>query len=328
MDTKELHALVERYLSGEATEAEKQKLHIWYASNFDEYRGIANEGAESDLSKERILENLRKRIPHVDRYLRQRQGGLQKRNWFIAASLIGILAVLGMLYFQLSRPYSSEADHDVVVNNPKGAMKEIYLPDGTHVWLNAGSTLQYPIRFGNNRQVNLNGEAYFDVVSDAGKPFTVRSGKLVTKVLGTAFNIKAYSQEDRVAVSVERGKVVVSDSARALATLASREQLSYSISSGKSALEKADLESILAWRKGELRFNAMRLKDIVAVLERWYDVKIQFENRTLSDCVYSAAFENTVALDDLLTMLCAINDIEYRYVSEKGTVSLFGNGCE
>ncbi len=328
MNTAELRALVERYLSGGATEAEKRALQRWYESNFDEFIMDAEtrEGKESDLPGMRMMEKIRQRIPAVDHYMKGRAIASRRRTWHIAASFAGVLVIMGILCFQLFRSYYPKSGRYIFVSNPAGSIRDLYLPDSTHVWLNAGSTMKYPDHFNNERSVELNGEAYFNVAHHAGKPFRVQSGKLKTRVLGTSFNVKAYASDDRMDVAVERGKVAVSDGKISWVTLKPGQQLSYSTSSGKTVTGGADLQSILAWRTGELRFNAMRLEDIASILERRYNVKINFAGPKLRDFVYSASFGNTVKLNDVLMMLCSVNRIEYKYSPDAAMITFSGKG--
>ncbi len=322
MDTNELHELLGRYAKGEATEAEARRLQQWYESNFD--KNIEEVIGPDHYAKKQIFDQLSERIPELER----RRGRIRRfTGWRIAAALTMFIGIGGLLYFAIFSGKGDASIRYITIENSEGGVKELYLPDSTKIWLNARSSLKYAENFRNNRLVELIGEGFFEVAHDMEHPFIIYTGKLRTKVLGTAFNIKAYPNESEIAISVEHGKVTVNEQDKTLAMLQSLDQVTYEVSSGESTIGKVDRNDIVALKLGEIRFNAMPLGLIANVLERKYGVAITFENELLTECMYSAAFDHTVALDDLLLMLCSVNDIDYEYSSKIKLVMLSGRGC-
>jgi len=321
MDINELHELVERYVKGIATDAEKQKLQQWYQSNYKEEVG-ENAGWNTN-GKHRIFRQLGNRIPE----LVERKPRYWLSGWQIAASLVVLIAVGLLLYTGGFWRREDASFRFVTVTNPGGEVKQLTLPDNSKVWLNAGSSLKYADDFTQNRITVLEGEGFFEVVHDNKHPFSVHTGKLCTRVLGTAFNIKAYPDEGEIAVAVEQGSVAVTRQQQELATLHPLDRVVYEVSSDQAVIGRADLKDVIAIKSGEIRFHAMRLDRIANELERKYNITIQFKNPDLADCVYTAAFGQGVELEDLLLMLCSVNNIDYAFSEDGKTVLLSGVGC-
>ncbi|WP_316840005.1 FecR family protein [Pedobacter gandavensis] len=162
------------------------------------------------------------------------------------------------------------------IETPKGGQYQVFLPDGTKVWLNAASKLTYPVSFVNReRTVELIGEAYFEVAKDAAHPFKVKSIGQEIEVLGTHFNVNAYPDETAVRTSLMEGSVKVS-SGSGNGTLLKPGQQSTLI--GKSIqVEEVNLEEVLDWKNGNFIFNDEDLKSILRKVSRWYDVEIVYE---------------------------------------------------
>lgn len=160
--------------------------------------------------------------------------------------------------------------------NPKGSkVIDMQLIDGTHVWLNAGSSITYPVSFiGNERKVKLTGEGYFEVHHNALMPFKVVKEKTEVVVLGTHFNINAYDDEPSVKITLLQGRVSVNNSTN------KRE-----LNPGQQAImgntidvkDNVDLEHIMAWKNGYFSFNATPLEEVLKQIARWYDVEVKYE---------------------------------------------------
>lgn len=158
---------------------------------------------------------------------------------------------------------------------PRGGQYQLVLPDGTHVWLNAESSIRYPVAFGGDRRtVEVTGEAYFEVAHDAAKPFKVKAGGETIEDIGTGFNVNAYMDEDAVRTTLVEGAVDV-DRVR----LRPGEQ-AVGRAGGKIRVKKdADLEDVLAWKNGRFRFEGAEIQSILRQAERWYDVTIEYKGK-------------------------------------------------
>ncbi|HVU57174.1 MAG TPA: FecR domain-containing protein [Puia sp.] len=191
--------------------------------------------------------------------------------------------------------------------------KYLLLPDSTQVWLNASSTLEFPEHFRTDkREVTLSGEAYFDVRHSENAPFIIHTGKVSTTVLGTSFNIKAYPDRQHVIVSVSTGKVKVSYDNTPLVTLVKGQQVK--VNSKLNTVEEKKIEpaEVAAWQKGNMSYDDEALEDIVADLERLYNVKIRIDNDAIRTLKVSTSFRREIGIEQALQVLCKLTDTMLR----------------
>lgn len=162
------------------------------------------------------------------------------------------------------------------IRTPRGGQYQLTLSDGSVVWLNAASSLRFPANFtGNQRTVQLTGEAYFEVKTDAGRPFTVEVGDLRVAVTGTRFNVNAYPDENGILTTLAEGSVNVASNGVSKALKAGQEILSDP--DGKlQSVKTADLEAALGWKEGQFVFNGADVPSIMRQISRWYDVEVSY----------------------------------------------------
>ncbi|QEC43165.1 FecR family protein [Pseudobacter ginsenosidimutans] len=171
-------------------------------------------------------------------------------------------------------PSDSKAE-DIAYNTmstPRGRQFEITLPDGTHVWLNAASSIRYPTIFSaKNRKVELEGEAYFEVTKNAKQPFIVNaSNKASIEVLGTSFNISAYENEKSLNTTLIEGSVKVNGS-----VIKPGQQAR--VTDALHIIGNADIDKVMAWQRGFFNFEGASLEEVMQQLERWYDIDVSYE---------------------------------------------------
>ncbi|MFL5748497.1 MAG: FecR family protein [Niastella sp.] len=178
------------------------------------------------------------------------------------------------------------------ISTPRGGQYQLVLPDGTKVWLNATSALQFPVAFtGSNRTVELTGEAYFEVAKNPARPFIVKVKELEVKVLGTHFNINAYDNEPEMKTTLLEGsvKVEIANEEKAKGKgqkakgeqsviLKPGEQVSLSQSSQLSQPIPVQTEEVIGWKNGKFYFNNADLKVIMRQIARWYDVEVEYRD--------------------------------------------------
>jgi len=166
------------------------------------------------------------------------------------------------------------------LTTPRGGQYQLVLPDGSKVWLNAASSISYPTAFtGGERSVEIKGEAYFEVAKNTTMPFVVKVNDVRVQVLGTHFNINAYSDEDAVKTTLLEGAVKVTKGA-ATVLLNPGEQAILAYSSSEIRVHaNADLESVIAWKNGYFSFNQTDLATIMRQMARWYDVDIVYSGK-------------------------------------------------
>jgi ferric-dicitrate binding protein FerR (iron transport regulator) len=168
------------------------------------------------------------------------------------------------------------------MTTPRGGQYKLTLPDGTEVWLNAASSITYPTAFvGNERDVSITGEAYFEVAKDKSKPFHVKSGNQTIEVLGTHFNVMAYADEDAIKTTLLEGSVKITENNEAQ-ILKPGEQAAVDKNGGLK-ISVVDVDDALAWKNGYFKFNRVNIKYIMRQLARWYDVDLVYEGSVPHD---------------------------------------------
>ncbi|HWW39321.1 FecR family protein, partial [Pedobacter sp.] len=173
--------------------------------------------------------------------------------------------------------------HTNTITTPRGGQYQVELPDGTVVWLNAASSLQFPESFqaSQQRRVTLTGEAYFQVARDTKRPFIVHTNEQDVKVLGTHFNINSYKEEAAVKTTLLEGSVELSFSKHTL-VLKPGEQ---AVRTGENLqIHTVDTEDAIAWKNGKLKFSNENIRDLMHRIARWYDVEVVYDgNMTNKD---------------------------------------------
>lgn len=197
------------------------------------------------------------------------------------------------------------------ISTPRGGQYHVVLSDGTGVWLNAASSIKFPIAFtGAERNVELIGEAYFEVIANASKPFNVKAGATNIRVLGTHFNVMAYNDEASVNTTLLEGKVMVL-SGKATNMLSPGQQAR--ALNGTIAVVPADTEEAVAWKKGYFYFKDADLKTVMRQISRWYDVDVDYRGDA-SQTVFSGKIYRNVAIGKMLEVLSYFN-VDYKVVN-------------
>lgn len=188
----------------------------------------------------------------------------------------------------------------------------IALADGTEVWLNAGSSLRFPYSFsGQLREVYLEGEAYFTVAKNAEKPFIVHAGETTVRVLGTAFNINAYTPGETTTSLVE-GAVLATGAGTDMQLAPGYEAM---LLGGKLVKRSFDATETLSWMNGVSYFHNTKLGDIARILSRWFDVKVVFDNPRLANETFSGAVDKNKPLEIFLSNI-AISSGVHSYMKQ------------
>ena len=188
---------------------------------------------------------------------------------------------------------------------PKGGEYNLTLSDGTQIWLNSNSKLKYPTKFtGKQRIVELEGEAYFDVSKNKDFPFVVKMNDIQIKVLGTSFNVNAYSGDDEIIATLVEGKVEVSDILREQKEiLMPNDQYRINIHNGNYKKTIVDTDMFTAWKDGRFVFNNEKLEDIMVRLSRWYNVEVFFQNNESKNIRFSGDLARYEDFNSVLEMI-------------------------
>jgi transmembrane sensor len=202
--------------------------------------------------------------------------------------------------------YATGLGSPVVYNTlstPKGGQYQIVLPDGTHVWMNAASTLKYPTQFGEkDRTVELTGEAYFEVAKDRGKPFFVTTPNMRVAVLGTAFNVMDYPKGRQSATTLVQGSVKVSQGNQDELLKPGQQASISELKNHIKVLDDVDLTQVTAWKNGFFQFDDVDLPTIMEQVARWYDIEVVYSGPVSTD-KYRGKISRNVPLSQLLKIL-------------------------
>lgn len=225
---------------------------------------------------------------------------------------------------QLSYNTSGDKAAELVYNTmttPKGRQFKLVLPDGSLVWLNAASAIRFPTQFtGKEREVQLTGEAYFEIAANARQPFVVVSGSQQTLVLGTAFNINAYNNESSIKTTLLQGSIQISRQAnnvkdnqqKVLLIPGQQSQLS---GQQLQVVKNADISKVMAWKNGLFNFEGASLQEVMKQIERWYDIEVVYENG-IPDISFFGKMGKDITLLQLLEALKS-SGINYKIENDK-----------
>jgi ferric-dicitrate binding protein FerR (iron transport regulator) len=238
----------------------------------------------------------------------------------VVANQRGAAVVLGegQLVYDPTVAAAPELQYNIMTT-PKGRQFRITLPDGTNVWLNAASSLRYPTSFtGNERRVEVTGEAYFEVVKNAGKPFIVEvNDKAAIEVLGTSFNINAYGNERAIRATLLNGsvRVGVPSTGHQKTVVLSPGQQAEVAGTQITVADNQDTDKILAWKNGLFNFDGADLEEVMRQLERWYNIEVIYENG-IPHTRFIGEMSRQIALTDLLDILKR-TEVDFRVEGRK-----------
>ncbi|MDR2271004.1 MAG: FecR domain-containing protein [Sphingobacterium sp.] len=205
------------------------------------------------------------------------------------------------------------------LETPRGGWYTSVLPDGTKVWINAASSLKYPKQFsGTQRNVELQGEAYFEVAKDNKRPFHIQFNQGGVTVTGTKFNVKTYKDELEKEVSLLEGGVRV-ENLHETKLISPGIQASFTGQS-KILVQPIDLNNVLAWKNGSFAFDDQNIYQIMNQVSRWYDIDVEFVG-TISKSTYGGYYTRSKGLNDLLHYLETFGDFNFKIVERRVIVT-------
>jgi ferric-dicitrate binding protein FerR (iron transport regulator) len=213
-----------------------------------------------------------------------------------------------------------------IVQTDETNQKVVELPDRSKVWLNRNSELLYPESFdGDSRTLYLKGEAFFDVAHDKNKPFIIHSGSSKTKVLGTSFNLRAYSKEDKIELTVVAGRVsftLADDKEEVIVTAG---DVAVLINYNKTIMQSHNTDpNFLSWKTGELLFDDSPLDQLISSLERHYAVTIAVDRPETLRCRFTGNFHET-KIEDIIKVITKATGTTYNF--SNGHYIIEGRGC-
>lgn len=222
--------------------------------------------------------------------------------------------ISGMLKYQ-SNQNLLETETYNTLKIPRGGEYKLRLADGTQVWLNSATSFKYPTKFvGDKRIVYLSGEAFFKVGHNKEMPFIVKVDDLNVKVLGTAFNVKAYSDEKEIKTTLVNGRVEVLAQGidnKIKTVLSPNFQACYSKGNKKIEVNAVDASIFTAWKDGVFVLDNMNLEDLSLILSRWYDVDFFFVNEKVKENYFTGRMKKYESLQDIFDLLEQLSDVSF-----------------
>ncbi len=324
--TNPIELLLSKYLSGTITNDEykqfqevvasfnKEELESFMESYWLEYRP---ERKYQKHDFEELIAEIANRVkPRTIRI------GL-KIFWQVAAILLLPLMIAATSYFyirnhQLEKYFAQKMN--ITVNS--GERAHLRLPDGTTVRMNSASSITYPSNFGfQNREIALNGEAFFTVTKDSMHPFIVATPYLKVKVLGTVFNLDAYDSADRVETTLLEGavQIITQNDHPKTVLLKPNEKAVFHKKTGELTVERTDLRYETAWLNGELIFRSVTFEEMIQVLSRYYGIEVEIVANKIHNERYTGSF-NAKNMTDILDLLQFHYQFTYRLNNNKATI--------
>ena len=246
-------------------------------------------------------------------------------TWLKAAAITAFISIAGAaLYLLTNDQKTTRTDRVALVSQQP---KYLRLSDGSKVILNHESKLEFADSFNDKevREVYLTGEAFFDIAHDT-KPFIVHTGKISTTVLGTAFNVKAYPDQDNITVTVTRGKVRVSNEIKVLGILSPDDQITFNKHDEHAEVQAVKSKDIVSWTEKDIYFDNVSMLEAAEELSGRFNVNITFENENIKACRFTATFVRGEDLKQILDVICEFNQAKYVF-TETGNIEVSGNGC-
>ncbi|MCP2025438.1 ferric-dicitrate binding protein FerR (iron transport regulator) [Flavobacterium sp. HSC-32F16] len=290
---------IKHFLEGKYSPKGQEMWNKWY-DRTDEF----SQNIEMIQSDRSILKKELKQIKKSNNTVFH----LSYKNWAVAASLIALIGLSLFFYQSISvvetKQYATRL----------GERAKITLSDGTQIWLNAGSFLKYPEEFkGGSREVYLTGEAFFDVAKDKKHPFIIHTDKMDTKVLGTSFNVQAYPDQTTQEVSVLTGRVNVKSTVTEenVYVTPGQKVIFKSKSNKLQAFKDIPVNTISLWRKNIMVFEETPFPEVIATINRNYNVAIEIKNKNLNTLKINGYFKELSA-DQVMALVCNIVNAEYK----------------
>lgn len=330
MEIEQIKKILERYNEGQCTDEEEKAIEQWFESIHRE-QAVTAAGDDVPLQLEEVRQNLLAGIQA------SRKRNLNLRPWYYAAAAIALLIAVGAWFFQLrNRPATGSGTQEtllagtvpgkvnrtivngfMIITTGKASTEQVTLEDGSTIKINAASRVRYPEHFtGNRRDIYLEeGEAYFEVAQDPQRRFTVYTDRISTTALGTAFNIRAYTSEQKITVALLNGKVNITKEQQEGNTPATElillpsEQASYDYQSLHLVKTAFKCEDVISWQKGYLVFKEASYNEVRMEIENRYGVHIiNLSNK--KEWTYTGNFKQE-SLQNVMETICLTESLSY-----------------
>ncbi len=324
--------VVKRYLEGKGSKGDRDQLIDWFSDiryekdiheKFRSFWDSMEKGKLEDCDRAALLGEVYRRIKKDDfRQQRKKKGKVQFLN--ILQKIAAVLFIPLVITFWLTRVGNFTTGSGTAYSelySPPGTRTRFHLTDGSTGWLNGGSYLEFPTEFrGKSRGVRLRGEAYFDVVPDAKKPFIVQGEHASVVVRGTSFNVQAFPDDPEIWITLASGRIDVfgnidGKSVR-LTELHPDQMCIYRPDKKSHRVEAVDADKITAWTEGKLVFRQEPMTDVARRIERWFNVRVVLADEELENYSFRATFQDD-SLEEVMRLLAMTSPISYMIAPRK-----------
>ena len=307
--------LFHRYFSDEATAHEKNSIDTWEA--FENEDALLKDkklkkDCDTDLVWKTVTEKLQfDKLPKT----KNKKYFIPNLRYAAAAAVVLILLAGGFLYFtqgDVSNYKASMQTADALIQTSDSLMQRITLPDGSKVHLNRGTKICYSTEKFNykQREIWLEGEAFFDVAHNTEKPFIIHTGDITTTVRGTTFNVKAYPELNKNVITVVTGKVEVKSDNNLPTMLTSDKQLEYNKTTSESRLTDVDAGEVSNWQNGNLVLNYADRDELKLRIKQHFNMNVQFRNDALKGIRIKTTFVDGTPIFDIMGIIEALYGVD------------------
>lgn len=313
-----------RFLSGECTGEELSQLRAWMKANLEEahelfgMERLYDELKAQAMPEEKILLAEHKLTESIEAMQAEQRHAHIVRMWRRAAAIVVVCVLTGMAWMYLQHRAFFKPEMVVAMASAEKDTT-VTLPDGTKVWLNKLSSIQYAKDFeGDERKVHLDGEGYFEVTKNPHKPFIVESEVMSVRVLGTIFNFKVEKALQRAAVSLLQGEVrVAGNHNEGMMVLSPGQKACVDAKTGKMTLSEVDVYQDALWHEHKTAFHNESIRGIARILERIYHVQVIVDPAISQSSTYSGIIKEKETIDSVLALLKNTLPIRYKVKGNK-----------
>ncbi|WP_294072584.1 FecR family protein [Proteiniphilum sp. UBA1028] len=320
-----LKKLFSDYVRGKTTTTEKRIVELWYDKKASAHTDIISDEEAEVFSKQAWSEFV---------LLRNKQSSATTRNALLAfGGLVAAAMVLFVVVLNFSFSKKNNRDEGMLTTEMRisrqfttqDRMKKITLPDGSKIFMNLGTSISmYEGKFNaHQREIWLDeGEAFFEVIKNVNRPFIIHTPNgLTTRVVGTSFNIRAYKDLEEQIISVNTGRVQVTDNKQNTIVIDPDNKVTYSYKDGQIFSDRTDAKKNSAWQTGLIILENAGIKEVAFRLKQVFDINVDFEGITNRQDRIHASFSRDIPLQEVLEDICKLYDIQYTITNN--SVKLF-----
>ena len=312
---KKMDELLQKYIAGNASEKESQRIMEWLREDEQHLREYKRQRKLYDIT-------LWQTKSPVD-IQQEKKDPLRRVLDVIVRIAAVIVFTVATTYFYTHHVLQDKEENMQTVVVPAGQHAELYLADGTHVWLNSGSRLTFPGRFSKKvRHVELDGEGYFKVSSNIKQPFIVGTNRCNIRVLGTEFNVLAYEKDSIWETALLEGAVEILQKKSEVSLMKLKPGDMARLSKNQLTKEKIHTTDYFRWKEGLICFNDISLRDIMEKLKLYYDVNFVINNQQILDAHYTGKFRTHDGIEHVIRVLALNNKFTYIKDNESNTITI------